>query len=71
MARDRILVVDDDQLQRWAMGKHLTAWNYEVVEAADGQSGLEAFTGYRADLVLLDEALQVRETWIGGVTSRG
>ena len=27
--------------------------------------------GYRADLVLLDEALQVRETWIGGVTSRG
>ncbi|WP_373371487.1 amidohydrolase family protein [Microvirga sesbaniae] len=22
--------------------------------------------GYRADLVLLDEALQVKQTWIGG-----
>jgi N-acetylglucosamine-6-phosphate deacetylase len=22
--------------------------------------------GYRADLVLLDESLQVRQTWIGG-----
>jgi DNA-binding NtrC family response regulator len=54
MARDRILVVDDDQLQRWAMGKHLTAWNYEVIEAADGQSGLEAFTAHMPDLVLLD-----------------
>ena len=27
--------------------------------------------GCAADLVLLDDALQVRETWIGGVTSRG
>ncbi len=54
MARDRILVVDDDQLQRWAMGKHLAAWNYEVIEAADGQSGVEAFTSHLPDLVLLD-----------------
>jgi DNA-binding NtrC family response regulator len=54
MARDRILVVDDDPLQRWAMGKHLAAWNYDVIEAADGQSGLEAFTSHLPDLVLLD-----------------
>ena len=27
--------------------------------------------GCAADLVLLDDALQVRETWIGGVASRG
>jgi len=54
MARDRILVIDDDPLQRWAMGRQLTSWNYEVIEAADGQSGLEAFTGHLPDLVLLD-----------------
>ena len=54
MARDRILVVDDDPLQRWAMGKRLTAWNYDVIEAADGQSGLEAFTSHLPELVLLD-----------------
>jgi DNA-binding NtrC family response regulator len=54
MAQDRILIVDDDQLQRWAMRKHLTAWNYEVIEAVDGQSGLDAFTTHLPDLVLLD-----------------
>ncbi len=54
MARDRILVIDDDPLQRWAMGRQLTSWNYEVIDAADGQSGLEAFTSHLPDLVLLD-----------------
>jgi two-component system response regulator AtoC len=54
MARDRILVVDDDELHRWAMRRSLTGWNYEVVEAADGQSGLDAFSSHLPDLVLLD-----------------
>ena len=54
MAQDRILVVDDDELQRWAVRKHLTAWGYEVIEAADGQSGLEMFSTHLPDLVLLD-----------------
>ena len=54
MAQDRILVVDDDELQRWAMRKHLAAWGYDVVEAADGQSGVEAFSAQMPDLVLLD-----------------
>ncbi len=54
MARDRILVIDDDQLQRWALEKRLTAWNYEVILAEDGHAGLEAFTAHLPDLVLLD-----------------
>ncbi len=54
MVRDRILVIDDDQLQRWAMGRQLTTWGYEVLEAADGQSGLDAFARHLPDLVLLD-----------------
>ena len=54
MAQDRILVIDDEELQRWAMRKHLTGWNYDVLEAADGQSGLELFSAQLPDLVLLD-----------------
>ncbi len=54
MAKDRILVVDDDQLQRWALDKRLTAWNYEVIQAENGRSGLEEFTSHLPDLVLLD-----------------
>jgi len=54
MAQDRILVVDDDELQRWAVRKHLAAWGYDAVEAADGQTGLEMFSSHLPDLVLLD-----------------
>ncbi len=54
MARDRILVIDDDQLQRWALEKRLTAWNYEVIQAENGHAGLEAFTAHLPDLILLD-----------------
>ena len=54
MARDRILVIDDDQLQRWALDKRLTSWNYEVIQAQDGHSGVESFTAHLPDLVLLD-----------------
>jgi len=54
MAQNRILVVDDDELHRWAVRKHLTAWKYDALEAADGQSGLEAFSAHLPDLVLLD-----------------
>jgi two-component system response regulator AtoC len=54
MAHDRILVVDDDELQRWAARKHLDGWGYEVIEAADGQSALEMFSSHLPDLVLLD-----------------
>jgi DNA-binding NtrC family response regulator len=60
MTRDRILVVDDEPLQRWAMNRHLTSWNYDVIEAADGQTGLEAFTAHLPDLVLLDLQLPDR-----------
>jgi two-component system response regulator AtoC len=54
MVQDRILVVDDDQLQRWAVRKQLTGWGYEVVEAADGQAGIDLFASHLPDLVLLD-----------------
>ena len=54
MAQDRILVVDDDPLHRWAMRKHLSSWGHEVLEAADGQSGVETFAAQLPNLVLLD-----------------
>ncbi len=54
MARETVLVVDDDRLQRWAFCKQLTDWDYTAIEAADGRSGLEAFAANVPDLVLLD-----------------
>jgi two-component system response regulator AtoC len=54
MSKDRILVVDDDHLHRWAMHRQLTAWNYDVLDAADGQTGVDCFEQHLPDLVLLD-----------------
>jgi two-component system response regulator AtoC len=54
VTQGRILVIDDDQLQRWAMRKHLSSWDYDVIEAEDGGTGVEAFATHLPDLVLLD-----------------
>jgi two-component system response regulator AtoC len=50
-----ILVVDDERLVRWSVAETLTARGYEVVEAADARSAMQAFgDGDTTDLVLLD-----------------
>jgi len=53
MASATILVVDDEQLIRWALKEQLTAHGYEVVEAGTGAEALAVF-GETVDLVLLD-----------------
>ncbi len=54
MIKDKILVVEDERLQRWAVREQLAGWGYEVIEAADGAAGVDAYTEHMPDLVLLD-----------------
>lgn len=54
MPKEKILIVDDEPLQRWAVKKQLTAWGYDIVEAADGRSAVEAYSAQMPDLALLD-----------------
>ncbi len=54
-APERILVVDDERLLRWSVAETLTARGYEVAEAADARSAMQALgDGENVDLVLLD-----------------
>lgn len=53
-AQDRILVVDDDRLQRVLARDCLEAAGYRVEEACEGAEALDAFEARRPDLVLLD-----------------
>ncbi len=54
-APERILVVDDERLLRWSVAETLTARGYEVSEAADARSAIQALgDGDDVDLVLLD-----------------
>jgi DNA-binding NtrC family response regulator len=51
----RVLVVDDDRLVRWSVSEILTAHGYDVDEAADGRSAMQALDASPdTDLVLLD-----------------
>jgi len=50
----RILVVDDDDVFRFAIRLVLEAAGYEVVDAADGAAGLQQYREQGADLVLVD-----------------
>ena len=52
-----VLVIEDDTETRSALSRDLRARGYQVVEAADGRSGLERWAARRPDLVLLDLGL--------------
>jgi two-component system response regulator AtoC len=51
---ERILIVDDEKLIRWALRKYLVGFGYEVLEAEDGQQALDVLDEEGADLMLLD-----------------
>ncbi len=50
----KILLVDDDTLMSAALAKLLTANQYEIDIAGDGQTGLDMATTVEYDLILLD-----------------
>ena len=50
-----VLVVDDERLLRWSVAETLAAQGYDIVEAVDARTAMQAFgDGERTDLVLLD-----------------
>lgn len=50
----RILIVEDDQMIREAIKEYLVEMEYSVVEAKDGQKGIDVFKESSFDLVVLD-----------------
>jgi len=57
MARERILVVDDEYLIRWSLQQELGKDGYDVSVAEDGEEALRVFREGAPDLVLLDVQL--------------
>jgi len=50
----RILIVDDDELQRSSLAAMLADCPYETQVAADGQEALERLTDFNADVIVSD-----------------
>jgi DNA-binding response OmpR family regulator len=50
----KILIIEDDQFLRELISQKLTREGYEVLEAIDGEKGLDAAKTSKPDLILLD-----------------
>ena len=54
MPSHKILIVDDDGLQRWPIREQLRRWGYVTIEADTAAGALEAFHTQRPDVILMD-----------------
>lgn len=54
MAKERILIVDDERMVRWTLNEALKGWGYEPIEAGTVMGALSAFETERPAAVLLD-----------------
>ena len=50
----KILIIDDEEMIRKSVKRYLEMDDYQVITAADGQKGIEAFLEERPDVVLTD-----------------
>src|SRR3954469_13721099 len=59
----RILLVEDNELNRDMLSRRLSRRGHEVVEDTDGAAALALAASERADLILMDRSLPGRDGW--------
>lgn len=59
----KILIVEDNEMNRDMLSRRLMRRGYEVEIATDGEAGVEAARRARPDLVLMDMSLPVIDGW--------
>ena len=59
----KILLVEDNELNRDMLSRRLLRANYTVLTAADGEEALRVIREQRPDVVLLDMNLPVKDGW--------
>lgn len=57
----RILIIEDDDLLRGVLGSALTLAGHEVIQAPNGQDGVNAFRQKAIDVVITDIVMPVQE----------
>ena len=55
----KILVVEDNEMNRDMVGRRLERRGYEVVVAVDGQEGVDMAHSEKPDLILMDLSLPI------------
>jgi two-component system, cell cycle response regulator DivK len=59
----KILLVEDNEMNRDMLSRRLLRKGYEVILAVDGQRGVEMALSERPDLILMDMSLPVIDGW--------
>ncbi|MDB3986323.1 response regulator [Pseudomonadales bacterium] len=59
----KILIVEDNEMNRDMLSRRLMRKGYEILIAVDGAIGLEMMKLERPDLVLMDMGLPVMDGW--------
>ena len=59
----KILLVEDNQMNRDMLSRRLTRKGYEVVIAVDGEQGMAMARAEAPDLILMDMSLPVVDGW--------
>jgi CheY-like chemotaxis protein len=59
----KILLVEDNEMNRDMLSRRLIRKGYEVVMALDGQQAVEAAGAQKPDLILMDMSLPVIDGW--------
>lgn len=67
----RILLVEDNELNRDMLSRRLKKRGYEIEIAIDGQQGIDMATEGKPDLILLDMSLPVIDGWDAAKALKG
>ncbi|MBI2394572.1 MAG: response regulator [Deltaproteobacteria bacterium] len=59
----RILLVEDNEMNRDMLSRRLVRKGHEVLVAVDGEAGIELARAQAPDLILLDMSLPVLDGW--------
>jgi two-component system cell cycle response regulator DivK len=59
----KILLVEDNEMNRDMLARRLERKGFEVVIAVDGQAGIDMASSASADIILMDLSLPVIDGW--------
>jgi CheY-like chemotaxis protein len=63
IASGKVLIVEDNEMNRDMLSRRLTRRGYEVVIAIDGEQGVSAAKAHKPDLILMDMSLPGLNGW--------
>ena len=59
----RVLLVEDNEMNRDMLSRRLRRRGFEVLIAADGEEGVSMATAEKPDLILMDMSLPILDGW--------